>query len=349
IRAVLTVKIAGFDPELVQLPQAEAQSLTDIANRFSEQDLVRCFAILTKTEQDIRVSPQPRFQLEIGLVKLAHAVRLFPVEQVLARLEEIQSRLGGGAAPASTRTQPGPLRADPPRPSPRQPANVHVDPNPYSHPTAGRTPERAASTPGHQAQTAPAPQAQRIPSRPPQPAKVTEKAPAVERANVPAHRSAASEPPPEPPPLADEPLDQPDPPPAYRESAGSAVEKIMTELNKRRRTLLVGALEHAELSVDGDFLKVSFPPSQASFKKQLDSKDKRAQIEEACQQALGRRVTLSITTGAEPAATGGGQPSGPSPSSTGSGSGDRPEDHPAVKGFVEKFHGEVIDVLKTER
>ncbi|MGH9765226.1 MAG: DNA polymerase III subunit gamma/tau, partial [Blastocatellia bacterium] len=47
IRAVLTVKIAGFDPELVQLPQAEAQSLTDIANRFSEQDLVRFFAILT--------------------------------------------------------------------------------------------------------------------------------------------------------------------------------------------------------------------------------------------------------------------------------------------------------------
>ena len=76
IRALLVVKIAGFDTELVQLPESEADNLTRLGEVFSEQDLLRFFSILTKTEQDIRNSSQPRFQLEIGLVKLAQARRL---------------------------------------------------------------------------------------------------------------------------------------------------------------------------------------------------------------------------------------------------------------------------------
>src|SRR5262249_36145122 len=94
IRALLVVKIAGFDPELIQLPESEAATLTRLGESFSEQDLLRFFSILTKTEQDIRQSSQPRFQLEIGLVKLAQAQRLYLLEEAIGRIEGLESRLG---------------------------------------------------------------------------------------------------------------------------------------------------------------------------------------------------------------------------------------------------------------
>src|SRR5262249_51962617 len=52
IRALLVVKVSGFDAELVQMAPSEGEALTRLAQNFSEQDLIRFFAILTKTEQD---------------------------------------------------------------------------------------------------------------------------------------------------------------------------------------------------------------------------------------------------------------------------------------------------------
>src|SRR2546425_1802636 len=98
IRALLVVKIAGFDPELIQLPESEAATLGLLAESFSEPDLLRFFSILTKTEQDIKQSSQPRFQLEIGLVKLAQARRLWLLEEAIGRIEALESRLGGSAS-----------------------------------------------------------------------------------------------------------------------------------------------------------------------------------------------------------------------------------------------------------
>src|SRR4029078_7703834 len=69
LRSLLVIKITGFDAELVQMPESEGEQLVELANSFSEQDLIRFFSILTKTEQDIRASSQPRFQLKMGLMK----------------------------------------------------------------------------------------------------------------------------------------------------------------------------------------------------------------------------------------------------------------------------------------
>src|SRR5581483_7613820 len=95
-RALLVVKVAGFDAELVQMPASEGETLVRLAEMFSEQDIVRFFSILTKTEQDIRVSTQPRFHLEIGLMKLVHARRLYLLEEAINHLSDLQSRLGLG-------------------------------------------------------------------------------------------------------------------------------------------------------------------------------------------------------------------------------------------------------------
>ena len=41
------------------------------AEAFSEQDLIRYFDMLLRLENDLRLTSQPRFHLEVGLVKLA--------------------------------------------------------------------------------------------------------------------------------------------------------------------------------------------------------------------------------------------------------------------------------------
>ncbi|HET9533576.1 MAG TPA: DNA polymerase III subunit gamma/tau, partial [Blastocatellia bacterium] len=98
IRGLLVVKVAGFDQDLLQMPAGEGENLARLADSFSEQDLLRFFSILTKTEQDIRVSSQPRFQLEMGLMKLVHAGRLYMLEDAIERIQEMESRINRGGA-----------------------------------------------------------------------------------------------------------------------------------------------------------------------------------------------------------------------------------------------------------
>lgn len=101
IRAILVTKVSGFDAELVQMPAGEGESLVRLAEMFSEQDLIRFFSILTKTEQDIRASSQPRFQLEIGLMKLLQSRRLYLLEDAIKQMSEIASQLGGTGSSGS--------------------------------------------------------------------------------------------------------------------------------------------------------------------------------------------------------------------------------------------------------
>jgi DNA polymerase-3 subunit gamma/tau len=86
-RNLLMVKIAGEDPQLIPLTAADLARLKECATHFSEEDLTRFFSILVSTEGELRWSSQPRFHLEIGLMKLIQVRRLAPIEQVLAGLE----------------------------------------------------------------------------------------------------------------------------------------------------------------------------------------------------------------------------------------------------------------------
>src|SRR5262252_5660193 len=118
VRNLLVVKVSGFDPELTQTPQGEGEWIESLADRFSDQDLIRFFSILSKTEQDIRLSSQPRFQLEIGLVKMAQSARLYLLEE--ASIEWQRSRpscIRILAAPG--RPAPSRYRADGPTTSAR--------------------------------------------------------------------------------------------------------------------------------------------------------------------------------------------------------------------------------------
>jgi len=97
LRHLLVVKAGGAGNDLLGVTDVEVDRLKRLSSKFSEEDLVRLFHLLAQTEKEIKDSPHPRFQLEIGLVKLTHAARLRTLDELITRLEELESRLKGDA------------------------------------------------------------------------------------------------------------------------------------------------------------------------------------------------------------------------------------------------------------
>ncbi|MFY9572970.1 MAG: DNA polymerase III subunit gamma/tau, partial [Blastocatellia bacterium] len=284
IRALLVVKIAGFDSELVQLPESEAAALEQLSGLFSEQDLLRFFSILTKTEQDIRNSSQPRFQLEIGLVKMAQAQRLVLIEGALSRLEAIESRLGGGSAATSRREA---------APSSNTPVARQVGQASSRPASSARAPVR----PGGE-QTKPEPRGQVANSPADVPVFGTPTGAAAGAAPATPNVGVKASQTPEPPPPQDEtfetvmelPSKSHAPGPAAK-SDGDPVHRIKAALEDKRKRMIVAALDQGIVSIDGDHLLVIYAPERSKHKSDIESRDKRIAIEDACEQVLGRRLT----------------------------------------------------------
>jgi len=129
-RNLLVARIAGSDTRLIAASAAERDRLAEIASRFSEEDLTRYLHLTLELFRDLQFSLQPRFHLEIGLVRLVHAGRLLPIEQALAELGGDEARSAPAAAPpgpparvsaAPLRTGPSPFEADRAKKSGRPP------------------------------------------------------------------------------------------------------------------------------------------------------------------------------------------------------------------------------------
>jgi DNA polymerase-3 subunit gamma/tau len=92
MRNILIARVCGADSELIAATQDQRPALEKAASLFSEEDLTRFFQILLQTDDDLRRKPDPRVHLEMGLLRLIHASRLAPLEELLAELK--------GGAPA---------------------------------------------------------------------------------------------------------------------------------------------------------------------------------------------------------------------------------------------------------
>jgi DNA polymerase-3 subunit gamma/tau len=95
------------DPEIAS--ETERERLTALAARFSMEDLMRAFDVLTETEQNIRGSVYPRYHLEMALLRWIHLRKLVPLSDLIQRLEK-----GGAAAPLRPPLQAAPRPAAPP-------------------------------------------------------------------------------------------------------------------------------------------------------------------------------------------------------------------------------------------
>jgi DNA polymerase-3 subunit gamma/tau len=121
--------VLTIDPSRVSDPEiaadAERQALLDLSRRFSGEDLMRAFDVLTKADYDIRSSMQPRYHLEMALLRWLHLRKLVPLTDLIE-----QMKAGGGAptgpqpaaASRSTTVQAVEARRSTPPPAAARPA-----------------------------------------------------------------------------------------------------------------------------------------------------------------------------------------------------------------------------------
>jgi DNA polymerase III subunit gamma/tau len=172
------------DPEFAI--EGDGERLRTIAGRFSREDLLRAFDLVAKLEQDVKVAAQPRFHLEMALVRWVHLRKLVPLA---ALLDGLPGCGGGLPAPALAPRSAPAAPAVPARPIGRPP--VPMASAPAVPPAA--TPGPSAATSGPSAAT-PAPSPGASAARPSPPPRGAPRASAP--ASTPASGPAASASPP---------------------------------------------------------------------------------------------------------------------------------------------------------
>jgi DNA polymerase-3 subunit gamma/tau len=132
----------GLAADLLQISPEERSRAARSASLFTEEELSRFLSILLRTFDDLGYRQEPRFHLELGVLKLVHLQRLLPVEDLLTQLGATKSAPTPSTAAtnlsssnASTATNPGTPRLAETRdratttPSP-QPTAAKVSPAP---------------------------------------------------------------------------------------------------------------------------------------------------------------------------------------------------------------------------
>lgn len=105
LRDLLVVKVSG-DPKLLDSSSMQTAALQKQAELFSESDLVRFFHSLAETEASLKEAANPRYQVEVGLVKLMEMRRLACLGDIVNRIDELENALRTGQPPAERKTSP---------------------------------------------------------------------------------------------------------------------------------------------------------------------------------------------------------------------------------------------------
>src|SRR4051812_3566225 len=115
-RIVRDVLVVAVDPSRIDDPEIagemERDRLKALAGRFSREDLLRAFDLLTRAEQEIRSAAQPRYHLEMALLRWIHLRKLVSIEDLIA---------GAPAAPRASAPAPRASAAAAPAAAPRPP------------------------------------------------------------------------------------------------------------------------------------------------------------------------------------------------------------------------------------
>jgi DNA polymerase-3 subunit gamma/tau len=98
LRNSLMAKLGGEQTELLQISGDERARAARTALLFTEEELTRNLQIVLRTFDDLNYRQEQRFHLELGLLKLIHAQRLLPIEELLSGV--------GTARPANTALRP---------------------------------------------------------------------------------------------------------------------------------------------------------------------------------------------------------------------------------------------------
>ena len=154
VRDLLVVSVDASrvdDPEIAS--EGERERVKMLAGRFSREDLLRAFDLLTKAETDIRGAAQPRYHLEMALLRWIYLRKIVAIEDLIAGTGGSTGpalRTAGSATPvARTAAAPATIR----RPGPVDPARPDASKAPEAPrapeaPKAPKAPEAPASAQG---------------------------------------------------------------------------------------------------------------------------------------------------------------------------------------------------------
>jgi DNA polymerase III subunit gamma/tau len=351
LRNATVAKIAGKESPLLQVSSEERERVARVADWFGEEDLTRHLQIMLRTHSELGYKQEQRFHLELGLLKMAHAQKLLPIEQLLSDV---------GAAPVATAQRPlarpaivsNSSNSETRRPEPASPARPNFV-SPFAADSARKgTPRQEAqfeSAPSNGprivATTTSSPERVIMGSAVP----VRESAPdeSPDRRDVASYVSAeAAKPlPPEPRP---QPELQSQPKQAstavselqsQMEHLQNAVLQALTDGNQR---ILVSMLSAGEWSIQGNELVIKIAESQTVVDMSLSSDARRLAIASASG-VLGRAVKLTVVSGATvppPENKGNGASHAAGPGGRG-----RAEQDPVVRRMQEKFGAQVRTVI----
>jgi DNA polymerase-3 subunit gamma/tau len=92
-RNLLVVKLDGGKSPVLTVPEYEAKDLREQADGGTFEDLHRLFQVLLRGEELLARTPFPRVVLEMTVVEMARLDSLLPVEEILSRVEQLESTL----------------------------------------------------------------------------------------------------------------------------------------------------------------------------------------------------------------------------------------------------------------
>ncbi len=312
LRNSVVAKIAGGDSSLLQISGDERTRVARVAELFSEEDLARHLQIMLRTHGELGYRQEQRFHLELGLLKMSHAQRLLPIEELLSA-----AGIAGTGAPRATGrptvvpelkksesgmptrvNQVSPFAADSARKSGSKPQLLSDD-NPAANGPAFATGKTTASVvmgsaaPAALAEIAPeASGPERVPERPSQPGDLRE---------------------------------------ALREP-------VLNALAAGGHQMLVSMLEGGEWQIEGNELVIKVASSPTVIDMTLGADARRLAIATASGVA-GRALKLKLVPG-------NGTANGATnrPSSNGGGR-SRAEQDPIVRRMKEKFGAEIRTII----
>ena len=160
-RALRDMLVISIDQARAQDPDvatdADRDRLVALAGRFSREDLMRAFDVLSRAEFEIRGAAQPRHHFEMALLKWMHLRKLVPLTELLA---------GGAKRLERPAAAPAPRPVPRPAPPARAAAVSREDARPAAPPASasragGQSAPPASRAPGPEsAVAAPAPAAE---------------------------------------------------------------------------------------------------------------------------------------------------------------------------------------------
>ena len=275
LRDLLIIKVSG-DPKLLDSSSAASATLQQQAEHFSESDLVRFFHSLAETEASLKDAANPRYQVEVGLVKLMEMRRLASIGDLVERIGELESALRTGKPPAERKGPPVASGSS-------QTSSERMKTAAASTSAAGFASTGAQSTETFSAR---------------------------------------------------------------RESpSGSAIDRIKSALEQKRRRLLVAAVEGASrAAIEGDELVLEFDAAAKHFRDTLAKSDNAKALREACGEVLGRELGVRLAIkNAEIDET---EPLSPEEDARRQKQRTRKaiEQNPTVQKVLRAFGGEIVDI-----